>query len=278
MKIIDVSSYQGNIDFAKVKNDGVKGVVHRTICKYNALDICFKSNVKKMDEVGLPYGGYVYVYSPTAESAKITADCVYKAIKDTSCKFIAIDLEYSFLRKISPKLFEEIVAEFSKMPIETIIYCNYDWYKNVLTSTMKQNELWIARYPKKDNGTMRINLKPNINGGLIMWQYTSKGSVDGIKGNVDINYCYSPQIFGYPSEYNSHTMPPAGTILRRYKINNPDYVKWVQYELCLKSSKIAIDGIYGKETELAVKIYQKMNGLRVDGIVGINTVTKLAGL
>ena len=68
---------------------------------------------------------------------------------------------------------------------EAGIYCNVNWYNNYIDKSLKQKyKFWIARYGKND-GTLKEQYKPNI--GEVMWQYTSKGKVDGIPGYVDMD-------------------------------------------------------------------------------------------
>lgn len=62
-----------------------------------------------------------------------------------------------------------------------------DWYQKVLTEKLRKYDLWIARYPADDNGTIQERLRPDIGVG---WQYSSKGKVSGITGNVDMNVFY----------------------------------------------------------------------------------------
>ena len=67
------------------------------------------------------------------------------------------------------------------------IYCNLDWYINVICSHLRKYEFWIARYPDNDNGTMQERLRPDIGVG---WQYSSKAKIPGISGNVDRDVFY----------------------------------------------------------------------------------------
>ena len=69
---------------------------------------------------------------------------------------------------------------------ECNIYCNLDWYKNVCGGL--NAKYWIARYPQQDTGKVQSSLRPNV--GEIGWQYSSKGRVPGITGNVDMNLWY----------------------------------------------------------------------------------------
>ena len=67
------------------------------------------------------------------------------------------------------------------------IYCNVDWYLNVICSHLKKYDFWIARYPASDNGTLQERLRPDFGVG---WQYSSKAKIPGISGTVDRNIFY----------------------------------------------------------------------------------------
>ena len=67
------------------------------------------------------------------------------------------------------------------------IYCNVDWYLNVICSHLKKYDFWIARYPASDNGTLQERLRPDFGVG---WQYSSKATIPGISGTVDRNVFY----------------------------------------------------------------------------------------
>ena len=68
------------------------------------------------------------------------------------------------------------------------IYCNVDWYKNVLDTKTLNYNYWLAAYPSNDNGSVQERLKPSAG---IGWQYSSKGSVDGIAGHIDMDMFYT---------------------------------------------------------------------------------------
>ena len=67
------------------------------------------------------------------------------------------------------------------------IYCNVDWYVNVICSHLKKHDFWIARYPANDNGTLQERLRPDCG---IGWQYSSKATIPGISTKVDRNVFY----------------------------------------------------------------------------------------
>ena len=82
------------------------------------------------------------------------------------------------------------------------IYCNVDWYNNVLTSKLKAYDMWLSRYPYNDTGVIQERLRPSVG---IGWQYSSKGNVPGISGNVDMNVFYKD----YANE-NANNTPQEG--------------------------------------------------------------------
>ena len=108
--------------------------------------------------------------------------------------------------------------------------------------------LWLAEYGPK----------LHYPGTVWAWQYTSKGRVAGIRGNVDCNHGY----FAQP-----HTASPD--LLR--KGDRGDGVKLLQHRLNLLGWQLTEDGIWGVQTDSAVRGYQYRAGLTVDGIVGAKT-------
>lgn len=101
------------------------------------------------------------------------------------------DLEWKEQRVLSKQTIEKIAKAFlskiAKAGYMVGIYCNADWYQNVLTTDLKKYDCWVARYPSSDNGGIQERLRPDFG---IGWQYSSKGHVDGVNGNVDMNVFY----------------------------------------------------------------------------------------
>lgn len=104
---------------------------------------------------------------------------------------IFYDLEWSQQRNLGKQAIENIAVAFltriKKAGYKVGIYCNLDWYNNVLSDTLKKYDCWIARYPASDNGSVQERLRPSVGVG---WQYSSRGKVSGISGNVDIDVFY----------------------------------------------------------------------------------------
>lgn len=191
IKGIDVSSYQNKPDWAKVAKAGIKFAILRVHQK-TGIDGSFEYNYKECKSNGILIGGYKYSYALTPAQAIDEAEDVIAALNGRGLDFpVFYDLEWSNQRKLGKQAVENIAVAFltriKKSGYKVGIYCNLDWYNNVLSDALKQYDCWIARYPASDNGSVQERLRPSVGVG---WQYSSKGNVDGINGNVDMNVFY----------------------------------------------------------------------------------------
>lgn len=191
IKGIDVSSYQGNPDWAKVAKSGIKFTILR-IHQKTGVDISFEYNYKGCKSNGILIGGYKYSYALTPAQAIDEAEDVISALNGRGLDFpVFYDLEWSNQRKLGKQEIDNIAIAFltriKKAGYKVGIYCNLDWYNNVLSDALKQYDCWIARYPASDNGSVQERLRPSVGVG---WQYSSKGKVSGINGSVDMNVFY----------------------------------------------------------------------------------------
>ena len=130
---------------------------------------------------------------------------------------------------------------------------------------------------------MNVKYQPQI-GGMIGWQYSSKGSVNGISGNVDMNVWYKEISAGVEVAVSENPYPePTRLLYRKAIMQRGDYVKWLQYELirhgCLAElnakGKTNIDGKLGNNTSAAIGVFQEKAGITVDKKCGIVTRTYL---
>lgn len=191
IKGIDVSSYQNKPDWTKVAKAGYKFAILR-IHQKSGIDSSFEYNYKGCKSNGILIGGYKYSYALTPAQAIDEAEDVIAALNGRGLDFpVFYDLEWSNQRKLGKQAVENIAVAFltriKKAGYKVGIYCNLDWYNNVLSDVLKQYDCWIARYPAGDNGSVQERLRPSVGVG---WQYSSKGNVDGINGNVDMNVFY----------------------------------------------------------------------------------------
>ena len=191
IKGIDVSSYQGKPDWAKVAKSGIKFAILR-VHQMTGIDSSFEYNYKGCKSNGILVGGYKYSYALTPAQAIDEAEDVIAVLNGRGLDFpVFYDLEWPNQRKLGKQAIENIAVSFltriKKAGYKVGIYCNLDWYNNVLSDALKKYDCWIARYPASDNGSVQERLRPSVGVG---WQYSSKGKVPGISGTVDRNVFY----------------------------------------------------------------------------------------
>jgi len=181
-EIIDISKWQGSIDFkALVKK--VALVIVRASCGSDK-DIKFDEYTKAMNENGIPFGVYCYSYAGTVEKAKDEAQKLVKYAKKYEPLFYVLDAEEDKLIKETIAAF---VAELKRQGVKkTGCYVAHNHYKDYHYDSLQDSFdfTWIPRYGSND-GTIAGATEPSYKCDL--WQYTSMGKIDGIKGRVDVN-------------------------------------------------------------------------------------------
>lgn len=192
IKGIDVSAWNGNIDWQTVADYGMGFAILRITEKGNKTDSTFEQNYKGCTQHGIPVGVYKYSYAKNPAQAEQEAEDVLKVLNKRKLDFpVFYDLEWSEQRKLGSTAVEKIDLAFLKKiqaaGYKVGIYCNADWYQNVLTAALKKYDCWIARYPANDNGTLQERLRPDFG---IGWQYSSKATIPGIDTKVDRNVFY----------------------------------------------------------------------------------------
>lgn len=184
-KFIDVSDWQGSIDWAKVKADGVVGAIIR-YADGTTLDKRFAENMRNAKANGLHIGSYIFSRAKTKAEAEAEATRLYNACKQYSPDMpLYIDLEVASLAKYANTVAQSFLVKMKALGGRGGVYANLNWWNNHLADTAKNystNAFWIAQY----NSTM--DYKPASRMG--MWQYASSGTVNGISGRVDMDKCY----------------------------------------------------------------------------------------
>lgn len=197
---IDVSSYQGKPNWQQVKESGVKFAILR-IMNSKGKDASFEHNYEGCEKQGIARGAYRYSYAMTVAQAKAEAQAVIAALAGRKLEMgVWLDLEWKNQRTLGAAKVKEIAKTWLKTirdaGYDCNIYCNRDWYKNVCGGL--DAKYWIARYPAEDDGTIKESLKPNV--GETGWQYSGKGKVPGISGNVDMDIWYAGILVDKPIE------------------------------------------------------------------------------
>ena len=188
---IDISKWQGDIDFSKLKAAGVEFVIIRVgssngINGENFVDSKFIQNIKNANAVDIPVGIYFYSYASTIDRAISDAKWIIEQIKDYKVDLpIAFDWEnWGSFNKFDVSFFG--LTNIAKGFMDTVKDAGYDAMlyssKTYLESIWMQVDypVWLAHYTKNTNYT----------GDYSFWQICSNGRVDGISCYVDINLRY----------------------------------------------------------------------------------------
>ncbi len=204
---IDVSEWQGDINWVSVKNDDIKFAIIRTgYGKHsNQIDKCFENNIKKAKMAGIKVGVYHYSYALSIEDAKKEAECCLSFIKSAGVKLdlpVYFDVEDPSITKKCNK--EQITnmciafcTEIEKAGYWAGIYANLNWFNNYLIKEKLINKytIWLAQYNSTNDMPCDI------------WQYTSCGKVSGINSNVDMNIMYRDLITEIESTITEEPKP-----------------------------------------------------------------------
>lgn len=192
---IDVSKWQKEIDWEKVKADGIDFAIIR--CGYRGSasgclveDPYFEQNIKGATAAGIKVGVYFFTQAISAVEAVEEASMVVSLIRDYELDYpVFIDTESAGGNGRADALDKETRTEICEAFCATVrnagyqsgVYASRNWYnKMVDVDHLERFVIWLAEYRKV----------PLYEGYYHMWQYTSKGKVDGIEGNVDLNISY----------------------------------------------------------------------------------------
>lgn len=187
---IDVSYHQGTIDWEKVKNSGqVDFAIIRCgigMDQTNQDDTQWENNTSECERFGIPYGTFLYSYADTVEKARSEAQHVVRLVQGKNLTYpIYYDMEdNSVMNKIDSKTAGEIAQTFLNT-LEANGYKNVAVYSSKSLFETKLTADIFNRYPR---WVAHYNDTCGYQGSYHMWQYTNKGQIDGITGNVDLDY------------------------------------------------------------------------------------------
>jgi GH25 family lysozyme M1 (1,4-beta-N-acetylmuramidase) len=310
VKGIDVSEFQTNVNWDKVKQDGIKFAIIR--CGYgmdhtSQDDEEFEKNIKECERLNIPFGIYLMSYANTVEKARSEAQHILRLAKGHNPSLgLWYDVEDNATSgSVGKEALTNIINTFcgtvKNAGYKVGVYASLNWLDNKIEKQIKENfPIWVAQY----------NNKCQYDGKYVLWQYTSSGKVNGISGRVDMNYLYDESLLDGGEQPVEPVKPVENEEEKRIKelktVLNKDFncglavdgiigpattkavmdhylkyfikgnfVKWTQTQLKRKSYDIGgygIDSCYGRDTEKAIKKLQKDNNLIIDGCVGIATV------
>lgn len=192
IKGIDVSAHQGKINWDTVANYGMDFAILRITEVSNVIDSQFENNFAGCNKRKIPVGVYKYSYASTVFEAQNEARKVISVLNGRKIQFpVFLDLENHRQRVLGAESIHNLAEAFREIIVAAGykfgIYCNEDWYMNVICSHLRKYEFWIAHYPGNDNGWLQERIRPSFGVG---WQYSSKAKIPGINRSVDMNVFY----------------------------------------------------------------------------------------
>lgn len=276
---VDVSTFNISVDYKKVK-ENIKFAIIRAGFGVSYLpekqkDTMFEKHYEGYKNEGVPVGAYYYMYANEIGEGKKEAENCLKYIEGKKFELpIFYDVEDGSLNGLSKEKLTAIVKEFCETiraaGYEAGVYANKSWLNNKLNvDELKNYTIWVAVYGKNDGNVPSDEYK--YNGKHDIWQYTSRGYIEGINGKVDMNIMYN-EISTDNSEQITVQKPVIvysgdekireiqHTINERYNVGIDEdgyfgpktktaLLKALQTELNNQfGEKLVVDGIWGQKT------------------------------
>ena len=189
-KGIDVSEFQKEIDWQKVKNDGIKFAILRVGFGMDIKsqdDKYIERNIEECEKIGMPYGVYLFSYANTVDKAKSEAEHTLRLIKGHKLAMgVWYDIEDnntsgSVGKSTLTNIINTYCEAIKKAGFNVGIYASLSWLNHKIDASIQDKwPVWVAQYYKECE----------YKGDYLIWQYASDGKVDGISGKVDMNYYY----------------------------------------------------------------------------------------
>lgn len=190
LKGIDISSWNKEINYNRVKNSGINFAIIRSSFGWFTEDNEFRNHVKGCETAGLPYGLYHYSYALNLDQAKIEVEGLIRLAKSCNPTYpIMLDMEdadgYKKKNGFPSKetlvqICEYFCDQLEKAGFYAMIYASKSWFDTYLNDArLNRFDKWLAHW-----GIAQPSMPCGI------WQYTSGGTVEGINGRVDMNYAY----------------------------------------------------------------------------------------
>ena len=258
LKGIDVSTWQGQIDWEKAKKE-IDFAIIRIGFGTGTRDNTAKRNIQELNRLGIPYGVYYFSYAYTEEMARKEAKNTIAYLKEFGgepsypvyfdwegdsrdyAKKQGVTVSNDLLRKMTVAFCEEIKAA----GYYPGIYTNPSYIRNYYgTDIFKTYDLWLAHWATKPAYEANV------------WQYSDQGTVSGINGRVDMNYCY----VDYPAIINGAQNEEEETTDAKFSVSKwgvytvtPEVGLWLRngasteqkaFELMPKGAKVICYGFY----------------------------------
>lgn len=189
---VDISEFQQNINFNKMKNDGIKAVIIRAGYgrETSQKDTMFESHYRNAKEAGLKIGAYWYSYADSVDDAEKEAKACLECVENKYFDMpIYYDLEDNSIVKLGKTKLTAIAERFcetiKKSNYRAGVYANLNWFNNYLDYKRLKSKysIWLAQYNDK------AELDCDI------WQNSSTDKINGYGGNIDTNVIFNDSVF-----------------------------------------------------------------------------------
>lgn len=293
IKGIDVSEFQGKIDWNKVKADGIKFAILRVGFGMDIKsqdDKYIERNISECERLGIPIGVYLFSYANTTAKASSEAEHTLRLVAGHKMPMgVWYDIEDNNTSgSVSKSTLKDIINKYCSIIKEAGydvgIYASLNWLNNKIDASVQEKyPIWVAQYYKE------CQYKKDYK----IWQYASDGKVNGISGRVDMNYYYGKldtssgkNTSNKKEESKKHTITVDGkwgtdTTKKAQEVfgTTVDGIVTDQYK-CYESQNpglISFEWLnnpssYGSEL---IRAIQKKVGANVDGHIGPETIKKM---
>lgn len=186
IKGIDVSTWQGDIDWPQVAGQGIEFAILRASFGEEGVDRKFERNIQQAPNAGIACGAYHYCYATSVQAAEREAEHFLEVIKPYQFPYpVALDLEDTAIAALGKNTATEIAQTFLEKVRDAgyyvVLYSNLNWLVNYLDmNQLASYDIWLAQWSSK----------PTYQGDFGIWQYTSEGELSGIDAPVDRDLCY----------------------------------------------------------------------------------------
>lgn len=291
-KGLDISHWNGTIDWSKMKSKGVDFIIIR--CFSVDKDIRFDVNYQGATAAGIDVGAYVYMYATTVKEAKEEARSAVEALDGKGLDYpLFLDVEDKCLWRLKRSTLTDLVITeleiFRDAGYLPAIYCSRSFpYDFLEPSRLTQYPFWIAKWVYRANKSKKYsfsNVDPynKERPECAMWQFSDGGYGPdyGCQSRyLDLNYCYVDFKSMKPAKPNrdpeNYHVPTRTLKYNSSSVMTGEDVLWVQSVLWQLGYDIIVDGFYGPDTKTAIKDFQKQSGMTQTGAVDANTVKRLS--
>lgn len=233
-KLIDVSSYNGKVDWEKAKSYGCQGAILKIIRKDLARDKRFNTNYAACNKNKIDWGVYNYSYATTATKAKSDMELVCDILDKIDKEYFTYGVWFDIEDKVQASLSKTKIVEIINAAQQVVesrgykfgVYTGMSYYnEHIDRKQVKCQNWWIARYYQGDK-RMQIATDPNEKYKPTMtniaWQYTSKGRFpkiisSGNSGNFDLNVLYKEPVAKKVEENTKKPVKKKNVYYPKYK-------------------------------------------------------------